>query len=62
MAVKLYFFDKCGVCEPIRTILAYGGIDFEDVYIPMDGKHVVLPQEIKSSKVLFQFLQLELIM
>jgi len=48
MSVKLYYFDGRGICEPIRWILSYGGIDFEDNRVPVDKFPPTLPPEIKS--------------
>lgn len=33
---KLTYLDKQGKGEPIRLLLAYGGIDYEDVRVEMD--------------------------
>jgi glutathione S-transferase len=33
MSYKLYYFNARGVAEPIRYLLKYGNIDFEDTRI-----------------------------
>jgi glutathione S-transferase len=48
MSVKLYYFDGRGICEPIRWILSYGGVDFEDNRAPMDKFPPTLPPDIKA--------------
>jgi len=53
MTVKLYYFDARGICDPIRMILTYGGIEFEEVRAPVNKFPPNLPEEIKSSKCTF---------
>lgn len=48
MSVKLSYFDGRGLAEPIRWILVTGGVEFEDVRVPLDSLPAVLPQEIKD--------------
>ncbi len=50
MSTKLYYFDARGICEPIRMILSYGGIEFEDIRAPVITFPPSLPSEVKSSK------------
>lgn len=47
--VKLYYFDSRGLAEPIRWILSYGGIKFEDIRAPFNGFPPTLPEDIKAS-------------
>ena len=35
-AYKLYYFDLKALAEPIRFLLAYGKVDYEDVRVPRD--------------------------
>ncbi|ODM96385.1 Transcription initiation factor TFIID subunit 8 [Orchesella cincta] len=44
---KLYYFDARGVGEPIRLILTYGGVEFEDIRAPMSLPPTI-PPEIKQ--------------
>jgi len=48
MSVKITYFNARGLAEPIRWILSYGGVDFEDIRLPLDSLPVVLPGEIKE--------------
>jgi hypothetical protein len=36
MTYKLYYFNIRGLAEPIRYLLKYGKIDFEDVRVERD--------------------------
>lgn len=47
--VKLYYFDGRGIGEPIRWILSYGGIKFEDFRVPYNAFPPTLPTDIKAS-------------
>lgn len=47
--VKLYYFNARGIAEPIRWILSYGGIIFEDIRAPFTGFPATLPDDIKAS-------------
>lgn len=43
--------DARGAAEPIRFILRYGQIDFEDIRVPITENTIpTIPPEIKSSK------------
>jgi len=48
MSVKYYYFDGRGIGEPIRMILAYGGVDFEDIRIPYNKFPPTLPPDIRT--------------
>jgi len=48
MSAKLYYFNARGIAEPIRFILAYGGVEYEDIRSPLDGFPPTLPSEIKD--------------
>lgn len=47
-AYKLTYFDSTALAEPIRMLMKYGGIDFEDVCIELER----WPEE-KDSKFFF---------
>jgi len=48
MSYKLYYYDGRGLAEPIRWVLSYGGIEFEDIRAPITGIPSPLPVEIKE--------------
>jgi len=48
MAVKLSYYDIAGRAEPLRWILLYGGIDFEDIRAPYQFPTPSLPPDMKA--------------
>lgn len=54
MSYKLYYFDARGLNEPLRMIFALGGVEYEDVRIPLGDipPPPTIPAEIKESKIL----------
>jgi len=49
MSFKLYYFDARGLAEPIRIILAYAGVKYEDIRAPLESIPGAIPKEIKDS-------------
>jgi len=49
MSFKLYYFNTRGLVEPIRIMLSYGGIDFEDIRAPLEKFPAILPEDMKQS-------------
>lgn len=49
-AYKLTYYNAKGLGEPIRLLLAYGNIEYEDIRVPFQftGSPPVLPQDIKD--------------
>ncbi|CAL8122957.1 unnamed protein product [Orchesella dallaii] len=45
---KLYYFDARGVAEPVRLILTYGGVEFEDIRAPLVSLPPVVPPGLKQ--------------
>lgn len=45
MAYKLTYFNLMGLGEPIRYLLHYGGINFEDVRVNFEEWPTVKPSE-----------------
>lgn len=40
---KLHYFNVRAIAEPIRILFAYGGIEYEDVRIPMEDWPALKP-------------------
>lgn len=53
MAVKLHYFNITGLGEPIRWILKYGGIEFEDIRYEFEE----WPEVKKSEKNCWSFMK-----
>lgn len=49
MSTKMYYFEVRGIGEPLRMLLSYGRVKFEDVRIPLLQWPAILQPEYKAS-------------